>query len=130
MAVSLTSTSDSISFDALSLGEGEEYDPRTIYHMMMDGTIHSLIRTSPISLLTLVFPSIKRDKYKDLISFLEASRGEEITLVNSEVSPSETWVGYIQNEPSDIEIFARTGCATTDKEEVASFQLQFICRKS
>jgi len=109
----------SITLKNPSLGDAEQHDIKTKFHISMDNTFYSTKATPATKTLTLTFPFLDKTKYEELITFLETSNGSEIKYTDQN---SQVWRGYMLADPAEFDVYAKLGSTCV---EAARLTLQF-----
>ena len=105
--INLTDGVNSIDLPNPILGDADQYATNANYKITMSGNIHSTKQNKIISTFLLTFDNLRQSKYEELISWIELVRGNLLTYTDYN---SDTFDGYIKNQPLEVTIDGRRYC--------------------
>ena len=101
------------------LGNSEEYNIKTQFHLAMDATVYGTIDTPVNKTLLLTFTHLTKAVVNDFIAFFKVSAGEIISYTDH---ASNIWRGVIANNPFEASTDGRKDGACI---EVSTVTIQF-----
>jgi len=101
------------------LGNSEQYNIKTQFHLAMDATVYSTIDTPVSKTLLLTFTHLTKAVVDSFIAFFKVSAGEIISYTDHDTN---IWRGVIVNNPFEAATDGRKGGVCI---EVSTVTIQF-----
>lgn len=121
MSVVFMRGTDVIHLPSPEFGDSETLGMNVGSGVAMDGGFYTYVRTPVRKTHNMSFSDLTRAKVEELVDFLIANQGEEVTFVDL---LSVSWKGFITTDPNEITADGR-GRGTSELKEGSSIDLVF-----